>query len=68
MIPQAHCHGVAGACLAIGLRNAGTADRQAMELLTSKCVYFLKHKAKAPDVSAGAAAALGAIDKQVSRS
>ena len=56
---------MAGACLAIGLRYAGTADARAKELLAERCKYFLKHKAKAPDVSAGAAATSGNIDKQV---
>jgi hypothetical protein len=62
---QAHCNAVAGALLAIGMRFAGSANRSAQQLLHQYCLYFLKAKGKAPDVAAGAAAAIGTIDKQV---
>jgi len=63
-VAQAHCYALAGGCLAMGIRYAGTANLQAGEVLAGRCTYFLRHKTKAPDASAGAAAALGTIDKQ----
>ena len=48
---QAYVNTLTGACFAVGLKYAGTADQNAQELLQRYCLKFLKMKQKAPEVS-----------------
>ncbi|KAL0039031.1 hypothetical protein WJX77_005730 [Trebouxia sp. C0004] len=53
-IGQAHISAVAGACLSIGIKFAGSANAAAEKVLRHYVLYFLKAKQQAPDSSAGA--------------
>ncbi|GMH41655.1 hypothetical protein BSKO_09565 [Bryopsis sp. KO-2023] len=64
VIAQAHMNAVAGACLAMGLKYAGTADGSARATLHDFVLKFLKLKKEVPDSSAGADVTYGKIDKQ----
>lgn len=50
---QAHINAVAGACLAMGMRFAGTADPAAKETLLRTVTTYLNHKMQAPDPNTG---------------
>ena len=52
-IGQAHISAVAGACFAIGLKFAGSADAAAEGVLRHYVLYFLEAKQQAPDSAAG---------------
>ncbi len=52
-IAQAHVNAVAGACLAIGIRYAGTSDAQAKATLLEHVTTYLSHKMRAPDPFTG---------------
>ena len=52
-IGQAHISAVAGACLAIGIKFAGSASAAAEQVLRHYVLYFLKAKQQAPDSSTG---------------
>lgn len=52
--PQAHAAVVAGACLAVGLRHAGSANARAEALLRHHIQYFLAAKQRAPEPGTGA--------------
>ena len=52
-VAQAHVNAVAGACLAVGIKYAGSANAAACGLLTHYCGYFLRAKHAAPDSSSG---------------
>ena len=52
-IGQAHISAVAGACLSIGIKFAGSANAAAEKVLRHYVLYFLKAKQQAPDSSAG---------------
>ena len=58
-LAQAHVNAVAGACLALGIKFAGSANAAACGLLTHYCGYFQAAKARAPDASSGTPAATG---------
>lgn len=49
----AHVNGVAGACLALGIRYAGTCNAAAAKLLRSYTLYFLECKKLVPDSTQG---------------
>ena len=53
-LAAAHVNAVAGACLAIGLRYAGSADTAAQALLAEQAAALLRAKEAAPDPSFGA--------------
>jgi anaphase-promoting complex subunit 1 len=53
-LAAAHVNGVAGACLAIGIRYAGSANADAQALLQECALGLLHAKEAAPDSSAGA--------------
>ncbi|KAK9828929.1 hypothetical protein WJX72_002853 [[Myrmecia] bisecta] len=61
---QAHANAIAGACMAIGIKFAGSANAAAQEVLAHYVHYFLEAKQSAPDSAAGAAATWGRLDKQ----
>ena len=61
-LAQAHVHALTGACLAMGLRFAGTGDARAQVVLQSHAVSFLRAKSTAPDPATGAALATDAFD------
>lgn len=50
---QAHINALAGACLALGIKYAGTADARACDMLHSYVLYFLCSKQAAPDPVSG---------------
>ena len=52
-VAQAHVNAVAGACLAIGVRYAGTGSTQAKATLFEHVTAYLGHKMQAPDPFAG---------------
>ena len=52
-VAQAHVNAVAGACLAMGMRFAGTGDAQAKATLLDYVTTYLKHKMQAPDPFTG---------------
>ena len=52
-IAQAHVNAVAGACLAVGIKYAGSANAAACGLLTHYCGYFQRAKHAAPDSYSG---------------
>lgn len=52
-VAQAHVNAVTGACLSIGIRYAGTANRDACRTLTKYVEKFLKAKMQAPDPFSG---------------
>lgn len=56
-IAQAHINALAGACLAIGIKYAGSANAAACGLLTHYCAYFQRAKHRAPDSMSGDALA-----------
>ncbi len=51
---QAHLGGLAGGCLALGIRFAGSQSAAAADAITEQLLYFLRCKALVPDASAGA--------------
>ena len=50
---QAHISAVAGACLSIGIKFAGSADAAAEGVLRHYVLYFLKARQQAPDSASG---------------
>ena len=52
-VAQAHIYAVSGACLAMGIRYAGTGSDSAREVLHSYVMYFFNAKLQAPDPSQG---------------
>ena len=52
-VAQAHINAVTGACLAMGIRYAGTGDRQARAVLTRHALAFMEAKMEAPDPFSG---------------
>jgi anaphase-promoting complex subunit 1 len=46
---QAHCYAIAGACMAMGMRFAGTGDQEAGSTLTTYLKYFVLSKQTAPE-------------------
>lgn len=52
-VGQAHISAVAGACLSIGIKYAGSADAAAEGVLRHYVLYFLKARLQAPDASSG---------------
>ncbi|KAL4443950.1 hypothetical protein ABPG75_011687 [Micractinium tetrahymenae] len=52
-LTQAHCAVLAGACLAVGIRFAGSCNARAEELLRKYCSYFMAAKQRAPEPGAG---------------
>jgi Proteasome/cyclosome repeat len=50
-LAQAHCNALAGACLAVGLKYAGTHDEQAREVLTDYLHNLLLAKVKGTNSS-----------------
>lgn len=52
-IGQAHISAVAGACLSIGIKFAGSGNAAAEQVLRHYVLYFLKAKQQAPDSSTG---------------
>ena len=50
---QAHINALAGACLALGIKYAGTAHPDARGLLHNYVLYFLSAKQGAPDPVSG---------------
>ena len=54
-LAQAHVHALAGACMALGLRFAGTADASARDALRGMLSRFLSLKAAAAAGGARAA-------------
>ncbi|PSC69420.1 anaphase-promoting complex subunit 1 isoform X2 isoform B [Micractinium conductrix] len=52
-LAQAHTSVVAGACLAVGIRFAGSANAQAEALLRRYALYFLSAKQRAPEPGTG---------------
>lgn len=50
---QAHINALAGACLALGIKFAGTGDDRARALLHNYVLYFLSAKQRAPDPVSG---------------
>lgn len=66
--PQAHCAVVAGACLAVGIRFAGSCNGRAEALLRKYCLHFLAAKQRAPEPGTGAwLAGGGALPAALSR-
>ena len=51
---QAHINSLAGACLALSIKYAGTANAAARDLLHNYVLYFLSAKQAAPDPVSGA--------------
>ena len=64
-IGQAHLHGIAGACLAMGLRFASSHNEAARELVTGYITKLLEHKSNAVDGLAFPRDSFGKIDKQM---
>lgn len=63
-LAQAYVNALTGACFALGLKYAGTANQNAQELLQSYCLKLLKMKQKAPEVSMmGVMACAHGVDK-----
>ena len=61
---QAHMNTLAGACMALGLKYAGSADQAAQETLAQACRRFLKLKQGAPEISMmGVMASTCGVDK-----
>ena len=54
---QAHINALAGACLALGIKYAGTCHAAARDLLHNYVLYFLSAKQGAPDPVSGQTAA-----------
>jgi anaphase-promoting complex subunit 1 len=54
-LAQAHVNAVAGACLAMGIKYAGSANSGAQATLHEYAAYLLKAKNTAPDSSSGEA-------------
>lgn len=52
-VAQAQVHAVSGACLAMGIRYAGTANPEARKTLLDHVSMYLKWKMRAPDPFAG---------------
>ena len=52
-VGQAHISAVAGACLSIGIKFAGSADAAAEGVLRRYVLYFLKARQQAPDSASG---------------
>ena len=52
-IGQAHISAVAGACLSIGIKFAGSGDAAAEQVLRHYVLYFLKARQQAPDSASG---------------
>ncbi len=50
---QAHCQVVAGACLAVGIRYAGSCNAPAQALLRKYLLYFVNAKQGVPEPGAG---------------
>ena len=50
---QAHINAVSGACLALGIKYAGSASEAAQKLLHAYVMYFLTGKQAAPDPVSG---------------
>lgn len=50
---QAHVNAVAGACLAVGIRYAGSGNAQAKATLLELVTTYLSYKMRAPDPFAG---------------
>ncbi len=50
-VAQAHIHAVAGACLGMGIRFAGTGNAKAASVLRAHTIAFLEAKRTAPDAS-----------------
>ena len=50
---QAHINAVSGACLALGIKYAGTASQAAVDLLHRYVMYLLTSKQAAPDPVSG---------------
>ncbi len=50
-VAQAHIHAVAGACLGMGIRYAGTGNAKAAGVLRAHTIAFLEAKRTAPDAS-----------------
>lgn len=48
-VVQAHCFCIAGACLALGIRYAGTQDKAAASSLRKFVLYFLQSKKEASE-------------------
>ncbi|KAI3425098.1 hypothetical protein D9Q98_008476 [Chlorella vulgaris] len=53
-LTQAHCCCLAGACLAVGIRFAGSANARAEALLSRYARHFLSAKQRAPEPGVGA--------------
>lgn len=53
---QAHINALAGACLALGIKFAGTGNVAARDLLHNYVLYFLSAKQIAPDPVSGGCA------------
>ena len=58
---QAHISAVAGSCLSIGIKFAGTADAAAEGVLRHYVLYFLKARQQAPDSASGDAGSLSML-------
>lgn len=52
-LTQAHCCCLAGACLAVGIRFAGSANARAEALLSRYARHFLSAKQRAPEPGVG---------------
>ncbi len=52
-LAQAHVNAIAGACLAMGIKFAGSANSGARTVLTEMLHYLLAAKNDAPDSAAG---------------
>ncbi|KAK9863020.1 hypothetical protein WJX84_009707 [Apatococcus fuscideae] len=63
-LAQAHIMAISGACLALGIRYAGSANAAAYGVLKHYLLYLLAAKKTAPDASQGAEATWGRLDKQ----
>ncbi|GAB4821235.1 hypothetical protein N2152v2_008281 [Parachlorella kessleri] len=55
---QAHCYALAGACLAVGIRHAGSCSAPAQALLRKQLLYFLEAKQGLPEPGAGSSGPL----------
>ncbi|KAK9834947.1 hypothetical protein WJX84_010452 [Apatococcus fuscideae] len=63
-LAQGHMMAITGACLAMGIRYAGSANAAAYGVLKHYLLYLLAAKKRAPDASQGAEATWGRLDKQ----
>ena len=52
-VTLAHINGVTGACLALGIRYAGSGNAAAAELLRAHILTFLENKKLVPDATQG---------------